>query len=169
MFKKTLLAPTVCGLLLLLAPHVSAATKPALIGSWQLTFTPSTPTPPAISIPGLATFTTDGSVIETDGSQVAPGPGSSTGVTYGTPGHGVWQLLPALTGFYIQYISVSVNPDGSLYAKNVTVASVAVTGSGTAVTLTGQYTTTSTGPTGTPPRTTTGTLTGQLIPHQPLP
>jgi len=35
--------------------------------------------------------------------------------------------------------------------------------------LTGQYTTTTSGPSGVPPKTTTGQLNGLLIPHPLLP
>src|SRR5579871_5000850 len=101
MSRKVLLASIICGLLALSVTPKSlfAASKPSLAGSWVLTLTPTAPpTPPVVVIPGLATFTTDGSVVETDGSEVAPGPASSTsGATYGTPGHGIWQLLPSLT------------------------------------------------------------------------
>ena len=72
MSTKNLLASITCALIALVAQPISiAAANPSLAGSWQFTLTPGTPTP-GISIPGLATFTADGSVVETDGSEVAP-------------------------------------------------------------------------------------------------
>jgi hypothetical protein len=172
MFSKTFTASIICGLIVLIAqPKSFAAAKPSLAGSWELTFTPSgPPTPPVVVIPGFATFTTNGSVIETDGSELAPGPASSnSAATYGSPGHGIWQLSPCLCSFYISYISLTVNASGSLNSKAVTVATVTAATSTTGTTFTGQYTTTTTGPAGAPPVTTSGTLTGSLIPHPLLP
>ncbi|HTQ56633.1 MAG TPA: hypothetical protein VMI94_19335 [Bryobacteraceae bacterium] len=172
MSRKALLAMIVCGLMaVLLQPTSAVAAPPSLAGSWQLTFTPATPpTPPVVAVPGLATFTSDGSVIETDGTQLAPGVPASNGVpTYGSPGHGIWQLLPSMTGYYISYVSLSVNADGSLSSRSVTVATVGVVTSTNGTTLSGTYTTTTSGPAGMPPKITTGKLTGQLIPHPPLP
>jgi hypothetical protein len=129
MSRKTLVASMVWGLMVLLAqPKSIMAAKATLAGSWELTLTPSTPpTPPVMPIPGLATFTTDGSLIETDGAELAPGISANPVATYKSPGHGIWQLMPSLTSFYIQYYSVAVNGDGSLASKTVTVATVAVT------------------------------------------
>jgi len=173
MSTKTLVGSIIFGLILLVAQpkSLSAATRPSLAGSWELTFTPTAPpTPPVVVIPGLATFTSDGSVVETDGSEVAPGPASSTGAaTYGTPGHGIWQLLPSMTGFYISFTSLSVNANGSLNSTSVTVATVSLASTTKGTMLTGQYTTTTSGPSGVPPKTTTGQLNGLLIPHPLLP
>ena len=171
MFRKTLLVSIVCGLMLLLAqPKSLLAAKPSLAGSWELTLTPNTPpTPPAIEFPGLATFTTDGSMVETDGTELAPTVSATGAPAFGTPGHGIWQLGPCLCNFYIQYISLGVNANGTLNSKSVTVATVTTATTTSGPTFTGQYTTTTTGPAGTPPKTTTGAITGQLIPHPLLP
>jgi hypothetical protein len=172
MSGRVLFASIVGGLMILnLQPKSLLAAQPSLAGSWTLAFTPSAPasTPP-VQTPGLATFTSDGSVIETDGTELAPGPPTSAGaLSYGSPGHGIWQLLPSFTGFYILYDSISVDATGALYSISVTVATVTVTTTTSATALKGQYTTTTTGPTGTAPRTVTGTIAGTLIPHPPLP
>lgn len=173
MSRKTLLKLIVCGLMAFAVQSKTLfAAAPSLAGSWELTFTPSaSPTP--LEIPGLGTFTSDGSLVETDGTEVAPGAPASTAAavaTYGTPGHGVWQLLPSLSGFYITYVSLSVNANGSLNSKHVTVATVSLATTTNGVTsFTGTYTTTTTSSSSTPPKTTTGTLTGTLIPHPALP
>jgi hypothetical protein len=96
MFRKTFLASIICGLIAILTqPTSAAAATPSLAGSWQITLTPITVSPtPAAQIAGLATFTTDGSVIETDTSEVVPGVSSTSSgsATYGTPGHGIWRV-----------------------------------------------------------------------------
>lgn len=168
MFGKTFLASIVCGLMAILSqPIFLAAATPSLAGSWQITLTPGTPPTPTAATFGLATFTSDGSVIETDTSEVVPSLGSTTGAaTYGTPGHGIWQVLPSLSSLYVQYISLAVNPDGSLSAKNLTTLIVTVNSS--ANQFTGSYTTTQTSVSGQT-KTTSGTAAGQLIPHPLFP
>lgn len=165
MSVKTLLASTICGLAILIAqPTPMKAAIPTIAGSWQITLTPTTPpAPPVITVPGLATFISDGSVIETDGTQVVPGPSA----TFNTPGHGIWQLSPALVSYYIQYISVVVNPNTSLHAKNTTTMTVTPDLTGTI--FTGNYTTVTVDPTGHTIKTVKGTVSGQLIPHPLLP
>ena len=170
MSARTLFVLIVCVVVaLLFEPAPAMAAKSPLVGSWQITLTPNAPpTPPVIPAPGLATFTTDGSVVETDGTELAPGPASTTGPTFGSPGHGIWQLLPSLTGFYIQWNSVTVNANGSLHSSSVTVATASVVASSTGTTLSGQYTTTIT-TSGGVVNTITGKITGTLIPHPLLP
>ena len=153
---KTLLGSIICGLTVI-AFHLAAATTPSLAGSWQFTLTPTAPQ--AAAIPGLATFTTDGSAIETDGSELVP-------IRLGTPGHGIWQIANTPSTLYVQYISLIVNPDGSLYARNVTTMFVALNSAGnqfegsyTIVQEIGASTTI----------VSSGTVSGQLIPHVPLP
>jgi hypothetical protein len=112
----------------------------------------------------------DGSVIETDGTEVVPGVASGTGATtYSTPGHGIWQVSPCVCSFYIGYISVTVNAEGALQSTSTTVATVTLTTSTSSTTFTGQYTTTTSSPSGAPPKTTSGSITGRLIPHPKLP
>ena len=52
-----------------------AANLRSLTGSWQLTLMPVSSTassPTVVPVPGLATFTSDGSVVETDATEVVP-------------------------------------------------------------------------------------------------
>jgi hypothetical protein len=168
MFVKTFLATTVCGLIAMLTQPMSmAATAPSLAGSWQFSLTPTTTSTPG-PISGLATFTTDGSVIETDTSEIVPGlPSTSNGAaTYGSPGHGIWQVGPAVINLYIEYISLVANADGSLNAKNVTTMIVTMDSTGSQ--FTGTYTTTEASTSGLS-KTTSGSVKGQLIPHPALP
>ena len=73
-----------------------AANLPSLAGSWQLTLTPVSPTASVpVRVAALATFTSDGSVIETDATEVVPMMVERTAV-HGTPGHGIWQPGPAI-------------------------------------------------------------------------
>jgi len=166
MFGKTFLATIICGLITILAQPLSmAAATPSLAGSWQITLTPAA-APVPIAISGLATFTSDGSTIETDTSEVVPGLASTGALIYGTPGHGIWQVLPAFTGLYVQYISLVASADGSLYARNVTTMTVTVNSAGTQ--FSGNYTTSEAFVSGQT-TTTSGTVKGQLIPHPALP
>ena len=164
MRRKTLLASIVCGLIAIaVQPMSAAATPPSLAGSWQFTLTPTAPpasTPP--EIPGLATFTTDGSVIETDGSEFVSNPPTNAS----TPGHGIWQIANTPGTLYVQYISLVLNVDGSLYARNVTTMFLTENSKGTQ--FAGSYTTDQEMG-GSTTTVSSGTVSGQLIPHVPLP
>jgi hypothetical protein len=166
MFGKTFLATIICGLVAILAQPMSvAAAAPSLAGSWQITLTPTAaPIPTVIS--GLATFTTEGSMVETDTSEAVPGLSSTGAPTYGTPGHGIWQALPDWTGLYVQYISLVASADGSLYARNITTMTVTLNATGSQ--FSGSYTTAQASVSGVT-TTTSGTIKGQLIPHPTLP
>jgi len=167
MTRKTLLTSIVCGLLLLIGQPTSlVAASPSLAGSWQFTLTPTSPTP-TLSYPGLATLTTNGSVIETDGTELSPGPVTTTAApASATPGHGIWQLGPCMCNFYVQYFSLVVNTDGSLYATNVTTATVTLASTGTQ--FSGTYTTIQEAG-GSTKEIASGTISGTLIPHPKLP
>lgn len=161
MIRKTLCALILGALIAIIAimaqpAHVQAA-GPSLAGSWQFTLTPATPPIPAIPIPGLATFTTDGSVMETDGAEVANR----------TPGHGIWQALPTGTNLYVQFISILVNTNGSLRAQNTTTMSVGLDSTGTM--MKGTYTSQIVDPTGHVLQMSAGSVSGNLIPHPKFP
>lgn len=167
MSTRTFLALIVCGLIAFAVQPMSAAT-PSLAGSWQFTLTPTVPpTPPVTEIAGLATFTTDGSVIETDGSEIVSVSSSATPVAHpATPGHGIWQIGNTPISLFVQYFSLVFQPDGSLYAKNVTTMLVTLGSTGT--TFSGSYTTDQVIG-GVTKVLSTGTVSGTLIPHIPLP
>ena len=146
-----------------------SATPPPLAGSWQLTLTPARPNPPvtAPTIYALATFTSDGSVIETDSSQVAPiSPAVTTGIR-ATGGHGIWQPAPAFGNLFIQFISFVVNQNGSLYARKTVTISGALDSAGN--NFSGSYAYVLTDPNGGILATGSGTTAGQRIPHPALP
>jgi hypothetical protein len=128
--------------------------------------TPTTPPIPTAPISGLATFTSDGSVVETDTSEVVPGLTLVGGFTYGTPGHGIWQVLPTLTNLYVQYFSLTATADGSLYSKTITTMTVGLNATGNQ--FSGTYTATHSTTTGVT-TTSTGKVSGQLIPHPLFP
>jgi len=169
MSKKTFFTALMCGLIAISVQPLLAA-PPSLAGSWQFTLIPgaSPATTPAVEIPGLATFTADGSAIETDGSEFAAVPSSTaTPVKSSTPGHGIWQMANTPETLYVQYISLVLEPDGSLFARNITTMFLTVdpmTGS----TFKGTYTTVQI--MGTIAKVVSeGKVTGTLIPHVPLP
>jgi hypothetical protein len=166
MSKRTLFASIACGLIAIAVQPLSAA-SPSLTGSWQLTLTATSPIP-AVQIPGLATFTGDGSVIETDGTEFAVTPSSTTTPEKArTPGHGIWQLANTPETLYVRYISLVLDSDGALYAQNVTTMFLTVDPT-TGNTFKGSYMTVQV--MGTISKiVSSGTVTGQLIPHVPLP
>jgi len=150
-----------------LQPTPMAAATPTLTGSWQFTLTPATSSTP-VPIPGLATFTTDGSVIETDGTEFVPSTVTTTPplAAASSPGHGIWEPAPVAGSFYVQYFSLVFESTGALYAKNVT--TMMVTPNSTGNQFTGTYSTDQI--IGSVTKVlATGSVTGQLIPHQPLP
>ena len=141
----------------------------ALVGSWQLTFTPNRTMAgsAAASFQGLATFTSDGSVIETDATEVIPLMIAATSVVYGTPGHGIWQPGPAVGNLFIQFISLLVNPNETLYAKKTVTITGALDSTGNR--FKGNYSFELVDRMGHVIATGSGTLTGQRIPHPFLP
>jgi hypothetical protein len=171
LFKKTVFTAIISGLAMIcIQPNsLLAASSTSLAGSWHLVYMPTSPNE-AAAIPGLATFTTDGSTIETDGAEVAPGSVSSgTAVTYGTPGHGIWELVPSGTAFYIQFDSLNVNADGSLNSRRTTTMTITLSLDNSGGSFSGQYTTTVVGASPGNPITTSGNIKGQLIPPPALP
>jgi hypothetical protein len=168
MRRRTILASIVCGLIAFaFQPMSAAAATPSLAGSWQFTLTPTTPpTPPVVEIPGLVTFTTDGSAIETDGSEFVPNPPSTTPINASTPGHGIWQMANTPATLFVKYISLVLNPDGSLFANNVTTMFLTLNTKGNQ--FSGSYTTDQESG-GSTKTISSGTVSGQLIPHVPLP
>jgi|HubBroStandDraft_1064217.scaffolds.fasta_scaffold02706_3 hypothetical protein len=169
MSKRTLLTSILCGLIAIaVQPMTAAATTPSLAGSWQLTLTPKTSTtPPVTDIAGLATFTTDGAVIETDGSEFVEHPVSTTPIAVvASPGHGIWQIANTPGTLFVQYFSLVFHTDGALYAKNVTTIFLTLNNTGNQ--FTGTYTTDQVIGSVTTVLSS-GTISGQLIPHVPLP
>jgi hypothetical protein len=137
---KLTLACVSLGIVLAAVSHLGAqtATPPSLPGSWQLTFVPASPTAaspttaPTAAIQGLATFTADGSLVETDATEVIPGIASTNTTTSGTPGHGIWQTGPAAGNFFIEFMSLVVNHTGVLEDRRI----VTITG---AIDMTGNH------------------------------
>jgi len=166
---KLLLAWLCFGLSLSAVQPVAAqaANLPSLAGSWQLAFTPLSPTASVpVRVAGLVTFTSDGSVIETDATEVVPMMFEGTAV-YGTPGHGIWQHGPAISNFFIQFISLLLNQNETLHAKKI----VTITGSldSTGNHFRGSYSYELVNPRNVVIVTGSGTVTGQKIPHPLLP
>lgn len=172
---KVLLASAFLGIILLASPHLGAqtTTPPSLPGSWQLTFVPGGPTAasptavPAVQIPGLATFTADGSLVETDATEVTPGPAATNSATSGTPGHGIWQTGPAISNFFIQFMSLVVNHAGVLQDRRI----VTITGTidNTGNHFTGTYESHLISPAGHVTGTTMGSFIADRLVHPALP
>jgi len=95
--------------------------KTALPGSWRATFTSAENPPQFAPIPALFTFTekpgqhgvTEGTLVETDGGELVPIPPPNQ--AFGSPGHGVWRKI-GNRKYEIKFLTIAVNPDGSLAA-----------------------------------------------------
>jgi hypothetical protein len=87
----------------------------ALVGSWTATFV-SVDNPPSFPpIPVLLTINADGTMVETDGSALVPfAPDPNTGLTYTSPGHGVWQFPGGK--FAIKFVQIVAKSDNTLFA-----------------------------------------------------
>lgn len=171
MSKKTLIASFIFGLAVICAqPKSLSAATPTLTGVWNLVFEPTSPNV-LPNIPGLATFSADGTLQETDGAEAAPGSiNAGTITTYGTPGHGHWEAFPSGTGFFILFDSLNVNSDATLNSRRTTQAAVTVSaGTGGAATLSGTYTTTVAMPDGGGTVTQSGNIKGNFVPAPALP
>ncbi|MGC9949155.1 MAG: hypothetical protein ABSF64_22540 [Bryobacteraceae bacterium] len=163
---RTFAASIVCGLLAIaVQPTSAAAATSGLTGSWQFTLTPTNTATPPVQYPGLATFTSDGSVIETDGSEFLKSVSTTPIVTVSSPGHGIWELGNTPITYVVQYISLVLDTDGALYARNITTMTLSVSSTNT---FSGSYTTDQV--IGSVTKVvSSGTVSGQLIPHSPLP
>jgi hypothetical protein len=167
MTRKAILVSIFLGLIsFAVRPAAAQSNTSQLVGSWQLTLTPNSSTPPAVPMPALATFTPDGSVVETDGSEAAPAM-VSMNVVYGTPGHGIWQPAPAIGNLFIQFISLMVNPNASLHARRTVTIMGALDATGN--NFKGTYDSHVVDPTGHTIVMSAGAVTGQKIPHPLLP
>ena len=133
-------------------------TKAPLVGSWDLTATPSSTAKGGPSIAGLATFTSDGTVVETDTTEI---------VQRGTPGHGIWQPSPVFGSFFIRFTSLVANPDATLNARRIVTMTVALDSTGDH--FSGGYTYEVVDATAHVLTTGSGTVTGQLMVHPLLP
>lgn len=151
-------------------PLPAQIASPSLAGSWQLTLIASTPAlsaRPVAPIPALATFTEDGSMIETDATEVVAMTTSSGAPVYATPGHGIWQPGPVVGRLFIQFVNLLVNPNESLYAKKTVTITGALDSTGDR--FRGGYSFELVDPTGQVIATGSGTVTGERIPHPLLP
>ena len=145
----------------------SQSALPSLAGSWEFRLTPNpNATGSTAVVPGLATFTTDGSVIETDSSEVISG--QILPDTFATPGHGIWQPGPAIGNLLVQFTSIVTNSDSSLRAKKIYTMTVRLTAKGTQ--FRGAYIFELVNPNGQHGLGSgSGTVTGQLMVHPLLP
>ncbi len=149
--------------LILAAANLSAQTNNAtLTGSWQLAFSPTSAAVvavPAVQFGGLATFIAEGTLIETDTSELVP--------AVSTPGHGIWQPGPAVGNFYIQFVSLMPNKTGGVQSKRM----VTITGTldTTGNVFHGTYSTEIMTPTGQMLSSSAGMVTGQRMVHPLLP
>ncbi|MCU1274402.1 MAG: hypothetical protein JWO48_1833 [Bryobacterales bacterium] len=166
---RKLLAGLFCALMLqAISPAFAQTNIPSLAGSWEFTLTAAPGPLSSPAIEGLATFTTDGSVIETDTSEVVPIQPSAGGpVLRGTPGHGIWQPSPVFGQLFVSFTSLIVNPNATLRAKRILTMNLAL--NATRDQFSGGYSVEIVDPAGHALSTGTGTVKGLLMVHRQLP
>ena len=97
----------------------------ALVGSWRATFTPIAGNPVQFPpIPALFTFTSDGTLVETDGGSLVPFMD-----TFGSPGHGVWRKI-GNRKYEMKNIILVVNSDMTLFLTGTIRLTVRVSADG---------------------------------------
>ena len=170
--RRTLLFAGIicCGTALSASQPLVAQTtnSTSLAGSWQFTLIPVSPAAVAlVPIEALATFTKDGSVVETDSAEVIPATGSAGNTIYATPGHGIWQPAPAVGNLFIRFTSLLVNHNGRLHARKIVTISGALDSTGN--NFKGSYGFELVDPAGRTIGSGSGTVEGQRIPHPLLP
>ena len=158
--RRVLYISVFCSLLLFLIQPVSVAQSAAsapLVGSWNFRAKPNSPTA-TIAVSGLLTFTSDGTVIETDTSEAALG---------ATPAHGIWQPGPVPGHWFVRFSSLRANANGSLRSRRIVTLGITVNSTGDE--FSGGFSFEVVDPTGHILTTGTGTIVGQLMPHPALP
>ena len=139
---------------------VAQTTGPTLVGSWEFTTTPDPGTNAATpSVEGLATFTSDGTVVETDAMSI---------LGRVTPGHGIWQRGPIPGGyFFVRFINLRPNPNGTLHSKQTVTMLLTVNSAGDQ--FSGPYEIQLVNGSGDTISTSSGRVDGKLIAHPLLP
>ena len=160
--RKNLLVGWILGCLMVFVaqPAFAQAQSASLVGSWELSLTPSSGT---VAVAGLANFTSDGGAIATAaGILVGPVAPGSTSTTPLNPAFGNWNGSgPIGTGAAFKFVSLVTNADGSIAATRTFQATVTVNANGNG--FTGTYTVETVE--GTVVIHGTGSISGSLIPH----
>jgi len=135
-----------------------AATAPTLVGSWEFTVMPTTNAhTAAVSIEGLATFTSDGTVVETD-----------TSLWPSAHGQGIWQNGPIPGGYlFVRFTSLMANLNGALHTKRTVTMLITVNSTGDR--FKGNYTFEVVNGKGDIIASGSGNVTGELMTHPLLP
>jgi hypothetical protein len=116
----------------------------------------------------LATFTSDGTVIEPDTSEVVPIPVSTTGsIVFGTPGHGIWQPSPVFGSLFVRFTNLFTYLNSTLHSKRIVTMTVELNSTGDK--FGGGYSFEIVDPTGRTITTGSGTVTANLMVHPLLP
>jgi hypothetical protein len=176
MSRKMLSTYLLCGLILLAIPSARAQSGTlanGLVGSWELTLTPNADKA-LKEISGLTTFTSDGTVIETDTSESMPMPvsaqldtGRERAAVFGTLGHGIWQPFPVPPYLFIRFTSLFANPDSTLHSQRTVTMIVRLNSKGDK--FGGSYSFVVLERTGQTIMTGSGMVKAQLMVRTPLP
>ena len=143
-----------------LHPVIAQTTTPTLVGSWEFTATPETTSqasPPAIE--GLATFTSDGTAIETDTTAI---------LGRVSPGYGIWQNGPIPSGYlFVRFTRLVPNFNGTLHSKQILTMFLTLNSTGDAFSGSYDFQVVNTG--GDIISNGKGTVVGKLMVHPLLP
>jgi hypothetical protein len=162
MLRKVLFVGTIGGLIVILAQPVFTQnannSNATIVGSWEFTATPSASSSEP-SVPGLATFTSDGSLIEDDATELAPG--------HATPGHGIWQPSPAVPNLFLRFTNIVAHPDASHTTRRIVTMTVGLDSTGNE--FSGGFSFEVVDPSGRVLTTGTGTIVAHRLVHPALP
>jgi len=141
-----------------LVARAQAVPRPSLVGTWEFTLRPNSSRSTEGPVTGLATFAPSWTVIESDTSEAA---------LHLTPGHGIWQRSPAFGSWFIRFVSLVPNPNGTLHSKRIFTLTVEL--NSLAEQFSGGYSLDVVDPSGHTITTGSGTVEGQLMTHPLLP
>jgi hypothetical protein len=145
MRRKTLTLSIIACFVMYFAVQTCYAQSPSqsstsLVGSWQLTLTPTTNiSPPPLQVAGLANFTSDGGAIATASAIIVGVVPTITNTTLSspTPAMGNWcgggaviMCGGGVGSTHFTLLSIITNPDGSLFATRTFTATVAISSTG---------------------------------------
>jgi hypothetical protein len=137
----------VCATLLMgagLAVNLSAETgdearrNEGIVGAWKIQFVSPTNPPQFQPIPGVMTFTSDRTIVESDGGEVAPTVIPGVPTQYGTTGQGVWKCGED-GEVVLKIIEIFVFPDATLSARGTLKFSIKLHDDGKSFSGTGSY------------------------------
>jgi hypothetical protein len=135
----------------------------SLVGAWRFSLAPSAGTPTE----GLISFTSDGTVVENDLSEIAAQPTGTGSISPATAGQGIWQPSPVFGKFFVRFVSLAARPNATLRATRVITMTIGLNSSGNQ--FLGGYTVETRDASGRTVASGLGTVSGTEMTHPQLP